>query len=179
MPIEIIWFDWIDFRRNRSCWFDSLGLRGVLAMSHELISGRRGPAPCVVETGLLVDKRDMHRLLRDLGAVHYAFFQDGGMVSQGEGAVVEVYCEGQSATMVTHGSLYLNVMSFDALQLGKSSEGSFFDLLMDDRILRLIPMTETMGHRQGLGLDRAALDAVVADVLSGGWENGLEDDDDF
>jgi hypothetical protein len=132
-----------------------------------------------VETGILVDKRDMHRLLRDLGAVRYAFFQDGGMVNQGEGAVVEVYCEGQSATMVTRGSLYLNVMSFDGLQLGQSSEGSFFDLLMDDRMLRLIPMTDAASHCSGLGIDRAALDAVVADVLSGGWENGLEDDDDF
>jgi hypothetical protein len=155
-------------------------------MSHELILGRRVPAPCIVDTGMLVDKRDMHRLLGDLGRVRYVFFQDGGaagagagMVSQGEGAVVEVFCEGFSATMVSNGSLYLNVMSFDGLKLGRSSEGSFFDLMMDDRILRLIPVTETLGSQRVSGLDRAALDAVVADVLAGGWENGIEDDDDF
>ncbi len=148
-------------------------------MSHELIAGRRGPAPCLVDTGMLIDKRDMHRLLGDLGRVHYIFFQDGGVVSQGDGAVVEVFCEGHSATMVTNGSLYLNVMSFDCLKLGRSPEGSFFDLIMDDRMLRLIPVMELLGTQRVSGLDRAALDAVVADVLSGGWENGIEDDDDF
>jgi hypothetical protein len=147
-------------------------------MSHELISGRRAPAPCLVDTGMLVDKRDMHRLLGDLGRVRYAFFQDGSLVNQGEGAVVEVFCEGTSATMVTNGSLYLNVMSFDCLQIGRSSEGSFFDLMMDDRVLRLCPVTEMMGGGRVSELDRAALDAVVADVLAGGWENGLDDDDD-
>ncbi len=146
-------------------------------MSHELISGRRGPAPCLVETGLLVDKRDMHRLLGDLGRVRYAFFQDDRLMSQGEGAVVEVFCEGTSATMVTNGSLYLNVMSFDCLELGRSAEGSFFDLMMDDRRLRLSPMTEMMCGGRVSELDRAALDAVVADVFAGGWENGLDDDD--
>jgi hypothetical protein len=148
-------------------------------MSQELISGRRGPAPCIVDKGLLVDKRDMHRLLGDLGRVRYAFFQDGEMVSQGEGAVVEVFCEGVSATMVANGSMYLNVMSFDALKIDRSSEGCFFDLIMDDRCLRLIPMTEMIGSQRVSDLDRAALDAVVADVLSGGWENVIEDDDDF
>lgn len=157
---------------------DSLGWSDVLAMSHESISGAGYPAPCIVDNGVLVDKRDMDRLLGDLGRVRYAFFQDGGMVSHGEGGVMEVFCEGRSATMVTNGSLYLNVMSFDYVKIGRSTEGSFFDLVMGDRCLRLIPVT-CVSHREVQGIDRAALDAVVADVLAGGWDNGLDDEEDF
>jgi hypothetical protein len=165
-------------------------------MSHEFIS-RSGnikrPAPCIVDAGLLVDKRDMQRLLGDLSRVKYVFFQDGEMISHGEGCVVEVFHEGTSATMVANGSIYLNVASFDCLQLGRSvPSGSepgqcFFDLMQDDRCLRLIPMgsllrdvgNDLWGIGNNRNLDRAALDAVVADVLSSGWDGCVDEDEDF
>lgn len=156
-------------------------------MSHEFITqgGVRRPAPCIVDVGLLVDKRDMQRLLGDLSRVKYVFFQDGEMVSHGEGCIVEVFHEGSSATMIANGSIYLNVASFDCLQLGRSvpATGSeagqcFFDLMQDDRCLRLVPMGSLLRDVGDRAIDRAALDAVVADVLSSGWD-GCDEDDDF
>jgi hypothetical protein len=157
-------------------------------MSHEFISrggGVRRPAPCIVDAGLLVDKRDMQRLLGDLSRVKYVFFQDGEMVSHGEGCVVEVFNEVSSATMVSNGSIYLNVASFDSVQLGRSVPAGtevgqcFFDLMQDDRCLRIIPMGSLLRDVGDRAIDRAALDAVVADVLSSGWDSCGDDEDDF
>ncbi len=157
-------------------------------MSHEFISrggGFRRPAPCIVDAGLLVDKRDMQRLLGDLSRVRYVFFQDGEMASHGEGCVVEVFNEASSATMVSNGSIYLNVASFDSVQLGRSVPSGteagqcFFDLMQDDRCLRLIPMGSLLRNGGDRAIDRAALDAVVADVLSSGWEGCGDEDEDF
>ena len=155
-------------------------------MSHEFVAGgMKRPMPCIVDAGILVNKRDIQRLLGDLSRVKYIFFQDGEMVNHGEGCVVEVFHESTSATMIANGSIYINVGSFDCLQLGKAIPSgaepaqTFFDLMQDDRCLRLVPLGSLLRDVEDRAIDRAALDAVVADVLSSGWDSCGDEDEDF
>ena len=46
------------------------------------------PAPCIIDSGIIVNKKDMQRLLRDLEHVRYHHFLDGNLQSEGEGYVI-------------------------------------------------------------------------------------------
>ncbi|MGF1496142.1 MAG: hypothetical protein ACFB8W_04870 [Elainellaceae cyanobacterium] len=138
------------------------------------------PAPCIVDTGIVVNKQDMQRLLADLGAVRYAYTQDQTLLADGEGYVVEVFADPQQATLVTNQTLYLNVHSFDYLELSRSPEReACFDLMQDSRQLRLIPLSNPLKERSDRSLNVAALEAVVAEVLSANLDVKMDDDDGF
>ncbi|NET11145.1 MAG: hypothetical protein F6K09_20245 [Merismopedia sp. SIO2A8] len=77
------------------------------------------PAPCIVDAGIVVSKQDMRRLLCDLGAVRYRYTQGDRCLSEGEGYVVEVFADPAESTLVVNHSLYLNVCSFDYLELSQ------------------------------------------------------------
>lgn len=77
------------------------------------------PAPCIVDAGIIVNKQDIRRLLCDLGAVRYRYVQDNQCIAQGEGYVVEVFSDPNEATLVANHSLYLNICSFDYLELSQ------------------------------------------------------------
>ena len=77
------------------------------------------PAPCIVDSGTVVNKQDMRRLLCDLGPVRYRYTQGEHCISEGEGYVVEVFSDPSEATLVTNHSLYLNICSFDYLELSQ------------------------------------------------------------
>jgi hypothetical protein len=136
------------------------------------------PAPCIIDSGTIVDKRDMQRLLTDLSHVRYFHIQDGSIVGEGEGCVLEVFADGQGATLVANHTLYLNVCSFDCLELRQLLDHqACFDLIQDGRLLRLIPLSNPLEPRQQRQLNAAALEAVVADVLSASWDAQLDEDD--
>lgn len=77
------------------------------------------PAPCIVDSGTVVNKQDIRRLLCDLGPVRYRYTQGDHCISEGEGYVVEVFSDPNEATLVTNHSLYLNICSFDYLELSQ------------------------------------------------------------
>ncbi len=141
-------------------------------------------APCIVDTGTLVNKRDIYRLLSDLGRVRYFDIVDGAVRKQGEGCVMDVFQDPTAATLVVNGSLYLNVNSFDYACLqdpasvaeladpGKEQAGVVIDLVQDSRILRLVPLVEPRSDPAELLGDNRALQAAV-DVLAAGW--GIEE----
>lgn len=146
-------------------------------MSHEPSSrGKRLPAPCIIDTGTVVNKRDICRLLTDLSRVRYIHSQDGVTTSEGEGYVLEVFADPSRATLIANRTLYINVHSFDYLELGQSSEQEpWFDLVHDDRHLRLIPLSNPLQEQSTHRLNVAALEAVVAEVLSASWDVQIED----
>ncbi|MEB3357391.1 MAG: hypothetical protein VKK04_11750 [Synechococcales bacterium] len=155
-------------------------------MNYDFVSGNGGPgncglpAPCIVDTGIVVNKQDMQRLLADLGAVRYVYTQDETVLAQGEGYVVEVFADPQQATLVTNQTLYLNVYSFDYLELSRSLEQeACFDLVQDSRQLRLIPLSNPLKERSDRTLNVAALEAVVAEVLSANLDVKMDEDDCF
>jgi hypothetical protein len=135
-----------------------------------------------VDEGLLVNRRDMVRVLRDLGPVRYQDWVDGALAHQGEGVIVNVVANDQNATVIVNKRLYLNVNAFDYLSLGTDEAGgAHADLVAEQRTLRLIPTSDPL-QDQGHGViveaatsPREALDRIFGDNFA---EVYLEDDDD-
>lgn len=143
-------------------------------------SSQRSPAPCIVDTGTIINKQDMHRLLNDIGRVSYIHTQDGVLTNQGEGCILEVFTDPSRATLVANHGMYLNVQSFDYLELGLTEDGQpYFDLVQDSRVLRLLPLTNPLMEEHSHDLNAAALEAVVAEVLAAGWDVQIDDEEPF
>jgi hypothetical protein len=141
---------------------------------------RQIPAPCIIDSGIIINKADIHRLLSDLGRVRYIHNIDNRLQSEGEGWILEVFADPDRATLVANRRLYLNVLSFDYLQLYQSSEQeTYFDLIQENRQLRLIPICSTVQDREATSnIDAATLEAMVTQVLSAKWDVQLDDEDD-
>jgi hypothetical protein len=138
------------------------------------------PAPCIIDSGVVIGKEDMRRLLDDLGRVRYLHTLEGVLQSEGEGWIVEVFADSQQSTLVANHSLYLNVFSFDYLRLTRSPDGeNYFDLVQDNRQLRLIPLTNPLQDPDvRRRFDADTLEAMVTRVLSAKWDVQFEDEED-
>ncbi|NJO40343.1 MAG: hypothetical protein HC769_05095 [Cyanobacteria bacterium CRU_2_1] len=150
-------------------------------MSHDQLSGNaKLPAPCIVDTGIVVNKQDMQRLLTDLNRVRYSYSQDDRLLAEGEGCILEVFADPQRSTLVANHALYINVHSFDYLELKLTPEQqACFDLVQDNRQLRLIPLSNPLQEQTTRSLNAAALEAVVAEVLSASWDVRIDEEDNF
>lgn len=148
-------------------------------MSHDQLPTQI-PAPCIIDTGIIVNKLDMRRILTDLRHVRYLHLHEDKLRSEGEGFVLEVFADPRRATVVANHALYLNVYSFDYVELKQSPQKeSYFDLVQDSRRLRLIPLTNPLHDRNTDSLNDADLEAVVDEVLSSKWDLNIDDDCDF
>lgn len=135
------------------------------------------PAPCIVNTGIIVNKLDMKRLLADVGRVHYIYTQEGKLLSEGDGDVMEVFANPQRSTLVANSALYLNVDSFDYLELKQSPENAtYFDLMQESMCLRLIPLSTPLQERQERQWNVSAIEAMMDEVLAARWDAEIDDD---
>jgi len=139
------------------------------------------PAPCIIETGTVVNPDDMQRLLGQLGRVRYIHYLDRSLRNEGEGCVQEVFADAHQSTLIANGALYLNIQSFDYLQLEQLPDGrTCFDLVQDNRRLRLIPLTDPLDTSgASANFDDATLEAMLTQVLSAKWDVQLDDDYPF
>lgn len=141
------------------------------------------PAPCLVDNGLVVNKTDMLRLLRGLRRVRYIHRQDSEITNTGEGCVMEAFSDPNQATLVANHSLYLNVDSFDYLEMVTTGTGdeqeTNFALVQDGRCLCLTPIANSLEDRAARQLDAAALEAIVTEALSASWDASLDDERNF
>jgi hypothetical protein len=145
-------------------------------MSHHL-PDTRIPAPCIINTGIIVNKLDMRRLLADLGRVHYIYTHEDNVLSEGEGDVMEVFGNPQRSTLVANRALYLNVCSFDYLELKQSSQQeTYFDLMQEGVCLRLIPLSTPLQERRERNFNVSAIEAMMEQVLSARWDAEIDDD---
>lgn len=136
------------------------------------------PAPCIIDSGIIVNKKDMQGLLRDLEHVRYHHFLDGNLQSEGEGYVIEVFADSHQSTLVANHALYINVGSFDYLQLHQSPEQqTYLDLIQDFRQLRLIPTSNLLQEKDIMSMDAEAIEAMVTQVLSAKRDVQFDDDD--
>jgi hypothetical protein len=144
-------------------------------MSHHLPETKI-PAPCIINTGVIVTKLDMRRLLTDLGRVHYVYILDGKVQSEGDGDVMEVFANPQRSTLVANHTLYLNVCSFDYLELQQTPEKeTHFDLVQEGWRLRLIPLSTPLQERRS-NINVTAIEAMMEQVLSARWDAEFDDD---
>jgi hypothetical protein len=135
------------------------------------------PAPCIVNTGIIVNKLDIRRLLTDLGRVHYIYTQDDKLLSEGEGDVMEVFGNPERSTLVANHALYLNVYSFDYLELKQSAQKeTYLDLVQEGICLRLIPLSTPFQERRDRCLNVQAIEAMMEQVLSAKWDAEIDDD---
>jgi hypothetical protein len=135
------------------------------------------PAPCIINTGIIVNKTDMRRLLADLGRVRYIYIQEGKLTSQGEGDLMEIFTHPQQATLIANHALYLNLHSFDYLELKQSLEQeTYFDLSQDNACLRLIPLCTPLQERVTRSLNAGSLEAMMDQVISAKWDAEIDDD---
>lgn len=149
-------------------------------MSDSSFRNSKLPAPCIIDTGIVLNKQDMEKLLADLTRVRYIHLQDKVVVSEGEGYVLEVFADPCQSTLIANHGLHLNVQSFDYLELNQSTEeGTYFDLIQDDRCLRLIPLSNPLQDHVTRSLNAAALEAMMAEVLSAGWDVQVDDEGQF
>ncbi|MBW4635915.1 MAG: hypothetical protein KME30_29755 [Iphinoe sp. HA4291-MV1] len=145
-------------------------------MTHHLPNAKI-PAPCIINTGVVVNKLDMRRLLADLGRVRYVYTYQGKLQSEGEGDVMEVFANPQRSTLVANHALYLNICSFDYLELKQSSEKeTCFDLVQEEVCLRLIPLSTPFQERQQRCLNVSDIEVMMEQVLSAKWDAEFDDD---
>ncbi|HBE18899.1 MAG TPA: hypothetical protein DEG17_23200 [Cyanobacteria bacterium UBA11149] len=137
------------------------------------------PAPCIIDRGIIINKQDIGRLLTDLGRVRYIHTIDGELQSEGEGYVLEVFADACRSTIIANQAIYINVCSFDYLELSQSPvKEVHFDLLQDNRQLRLIPLSNPLQDHSTEQLNAEALEAMVTQVLSAKWDVQVDDDDE-
>ncbi len=135
--------------------------------------------PCVVDRGIVVNKKDMHRLLSDLTCVEYVHIIEGQVHSCGKGCIVEVFNEPNSSTLVANRGLYLNLHSFDYLELNQSPAGkAYFDLVQGDRQLRLIPLSSPMQEQLNAAINPDEIEAIFNQVIAAKWDAQIDEDVD-
>jgi hypothetical protein len=149
-------------------------------MSYDHSGNTKLPAPCIVDTGIIVNKQDMLRLLADLNRVRYRYTQEQALLAEDEGYVLEVFSDPQRSTLVANHTLYINVCSFDYLKLNRlPDQQPCFDLIQDGQQLRIMPLSNPLQEQKNRSLNAAALEAVVAEVLSASWDVRIDDDESF
>jgi hypothetical protein len=137
------------------------------------------PAPCIIDNGTIVNKQDQRRLLNDLGRVRYVHILDGDIQAEGEGCILDVFADAYQSTLIANQTLYINVNSFDYLQLTRTDESeTYFDLIQDNRQLRLIPLSTPLQEPTHHIINESALEAMVTQVLAAKWDMQFDDDDD-
>ncbi|NCO65724.1 MAG: hypothetical protein COW32_08605 [Candidatus Aquicultor secundus] len=100
-------------------------------------------APCIVNEGILINRKDMLRALETLESVKYAYIVDGNVISQGEGVVVKIFSSPETSTLVVNGCLFLNILSFNYLHFYMQDNGlTTIELVEDSKTLQLIPIEE-------------------------------------
>ncbi|MGD1865492.1 MAG: hypothetical protein ACFB0D_13140 [Phormidesmis sp.] len=134
------------------------------------------PAPCIVDSGIVVNKADMLRLLKGLSHVRYIHRQDNQVTSTGEGRVMEAFSDANQATLVANHSLYLNVHSFDYLEMVRSGDETSFALVQENRCLCLTPIVKDTERYATREIDAAALEAIVTEALSASWDASIDDE---
>lgn len=149
-------------------------------MTHDSAGLPNLPAPCLVDNGIVVNKADMLRLLNDLGQVAYTDIHEESVLSQGTGYIMDVFAEPGVSTLVANQSLYLNVNSFDYLELEKlPNEQACFKLIQENRCLQLVPLTTPLQEQATRNMNTVALEAIVAEALSASWDACLDEDGPF
>jgi hypothetical protein len=145
-------------------------------MSHHL-PDTKIPAPCIINTGVIVSKLDMRRLLTDLGRVHYIYSLDGKVQNEGDGDVMEVFANPQRSTLVANHTLYLNVCSFDYLELKQTPQKeTHFDLVQEGWCLRLVPLSTPLQERRDRNINATAIEAMMEQVMKAHWDAEFDDD---
>ena len=135
--------------------------------------------PCIIENGIVYGVKDIFRIVRDMGHVKYAEIINGETQSEGEGYIMSVVANQQSATVIANQRLYLNVCGFEYLSIATREDGQVhFDLVHPYRTLRLTPTPDANAEENGEPRERQyeSYDEFEQEDFD---EIHLDDDDDI
>ncbi len=137
------------------------------------------PAPCIVDEGILVNQDDIKRSLADLYSVYYIHTIGDRVSNEGQGLIQEIFSDRHQSTLIANQNIYINIQSFDYLQLSKSTNNqACYDLIQDNRQLRLIPtVSPSQTQVVSRNIDVKTIEAMVAEVLSARLDVQLDDED--
>lgn len=94
----------------------------------------------IVNEGILYNKRDMVYLLRDLGYIVYFEVVRNRVVNKGHGYIMRVCANSEEPTLFLKGRVYINVNSFNYLQVKSGSKGrTIYELHSDVRVIKIVP----------------------------------------
>jgi len=133
---------------------------------------------CVVDEGILLNRRDIVRVLRDLGLVQYLDLHDGIARSTGEGYITSVVANHNTSTIIANKRIYLNAHNFEYLRLGRDNGQAYFDLVDRDRTIRLIPIESPAVERPPAIQDEAFAAGRVASLFGDSLTEVYFDEED-
>ncbi|MBA4370223.1 MAG: hypothetical protein C0418_01420 [Coriobacteriaceae bacterium] len=119
----------------------------------------------------------MVRALETIEGLRYTYEVDGETIAEGSAALVKLMADGESATMLVNGCLFLNVASFRYLDFGceEGAEGEWvFRLHGDGSTLTLIAEESVEGRSD----EPAAVRVIEATGFDPGSFVALDDEDD-
>jgi hypothetical protein len=96
-------------------------------------------APCIINEGTVLNKRDMLRALETLDCVAYTHIVEDQRISSGRAVVAQVFLSRDSATLLVNNCLFINVASFDYLRFSQDGGRTVLSLVEGTSVLELIP----------------------------------------
>ncbi len=94
----------------------------------------------IVNEGIIYSKKDIMRLLWDLGYIAYFEIRDGKVIGKGKGLIMRVSENSDDPTLFLNGRIYINVNSVDYMSVRKVKESmTLYELHCGDRVLKLVP----------------------------------------
>lgn len=105
---------------------------------------RNEPAPCIINEGTIVNKRDMLRALETLDGVEYVHTVEGKAISAGRALVAQVFASRETSTLLVNNCLFLNVNSFEYLRFWKEAGSTRLALYQGSAVLTLIPLADDL-----------------------------------
>jgi hypothetical protein len=89
-------------------------------------------APCIVNEGTLINKRDIIRALETLENVGYEYRVDNKTMAKGEGWILKIFASRESSTLIINDCIYINVLSFDYLRFYRNKTNQTIAELVND-----------------------------------------------
>ena len=100
--------------------------------------------PFIMENGIVYNIKDIQKVVKDLGHVHYFDYTNESLNGDGDGYILSVVANNHSASIIASKRMYLNVNGFEYLKITTADNTVSFDLVDGDHILRLIPINDTI-----------------------------------
>lgn len=101
-------------------------------------------APCIVNEGTLINKKDIIRALETLENVAYEYRVDSKIMARGEGWILKIFASRESSTLIINDCIYINIMSFDYLRFGRNKNGqTVIELVNDTCCLKMTALEES------------------------------------
>jgi hypothetical protein len=117
----------------------------------------------------------MVRALETVETFAYRYLVDGELISEGRATLVRIMADGESASILVNGCLFLNVASFTYLNFRTDADGQCrIDLHVDGTVLEITPLDEPeirTGQRQVIRMMEESVFDANSIVL-------LDDEDD-